>query len=128
MLDIVAHEPEGGVLQKDIAERQELSIKYLDHIIRALKRSNLIVNVGGRKSGYRLKRKPQSISIYDIYLAFEQELCIVDCISNFSSCEMEKNCKTRRCWCNLNKVIVNYLSGLTLKDIMNSNYLVEKTV
>lgn len=119
MLDIATHESEGGVLQKDIAERQDLSIKYLDHIIRALKKRNLISSVSGRKSGYRLNRKPCEISLYDVYLAFEPELCVVSCLSDSSSCDMEDKCKTKGCWGKLNSVIINYLTSVSLECVMN---------
>ncbi|NLB92194.1 MAG: Rrf2 family transcriptional regulator, partial [Bacteroidales bacterium] len=56
MLEIASHPAEQGVFQKDIAENQEISIKYLDHIIRDLKVAGLLVNAKGKKSGYVLTR------------------------------------------------------------------------
>ena len=75
-------EREEGTLQKEIAENQDVSIKYLDHIIADLKAAGLIVNVGGKKSGYRLNKPAEDITIYDIYVAFENELVIIDCLHN----------------------------------------------
>ena len=60
---------EEGTLQKEIAENQDVSLKYLDHIIASLKSAGLIVNAGGKKSGYRLNRPAEEISIYDVYSA-----------------------------------------------------------
>ena len=63
-------EREGGTFQKEIAESQDVSVKYLDHIIASLKKAGLIHNVGGKKSGYVLTKSPHEISIYDVYSAF----------------------------------------------------------
>ena len=67
-----------GVLQKEISERQEISLKYLDQIIASLKASGLIANSEGRMSGYTLSKDPGKISVYDLYKAFEHELNIID--------------------------------------------------
>jgi Rrf2 family protein len=79
-----------GMFQKEISERQEISYKYLDHIISALKTKGLISNVDGKKSGYRLAKKPEEISVYDIYKAFEPALQIVDCIGEHGECVRAK--------------------------------------
>ncbi len=81
MLELALNENRGnGTLQKEIAENQDVSIKYLDHIIADLKAAGLIVNVAGKKSGYRLTRSSKQISVYDIYSAFDDELAIIDCL------------------------------------------------
>jgi Rrf2 family protein len=126
MLEIASDESGDGVFQKDIAEKQDLSVKYLDHIIRALKKQNLVSNVAGKKSGYRLSRKPSLITLYDIYLAFEPELSIVHCVSGDASCDKEGECKVAECWGSLNKIIVDYLQGETLDKVMNSGCSIDK--
>jgi Rrf2 family protein len=125
LIEIANYQNEGGVLQKDIAERQNLSVKYLDQIIRALKERDLVSTVRGRKSGYQLNREASQITVYDIYLAFESDLCIVDCISENVTCALEEDCKSKSCWGNLNKVIMDYLSGVTLEDVIKSPYCVD---
>jgi len=67
MIEIALNENQSGVLQKDIAKNQQLSEKYLDQIIASLKVSGLIVNAGGKKSGYILNKPLSEIKIYDIY-------------------------------------------------------------
>ena len=71
---------EGGTFQKDIAKNQDVSVKYLDHIISSLKKAELVSNVGGKKSGYELTRSANDINIYDVYAAFEDDLAIIDCL------------------------------------------------
>ena len=70
MLEIAMNKEQDGVFQKDIAKNQNISIKYLDHIIHSLKASRLIVNVRGKKSGYTLTREPSEITMFDIHNAF----------------------------------------------------------
>ena len=71
MIEIADCRNSEGILQKDIAERQQISVKYLDYIISALKLKGLIRNVGGRGSGYVIARPAVDITMLDIYTAFE---------------------------------------------------------
>lgn len=106
-----------GIFQKDISERQQISYKYLDHIISALKTKGLITNVEGKKSGYKLARRPEEITIYDIYKAFEPALQIVDCIGEDGECVKKEKCASRDLWCGLNKKIIEHLDAITLKEL-----------
>ena len=101
-----------GLFQKDISLRQGISYKYLDHIISALKTHGLIVNVEGKKSGYRLSRTPELISTYDVYKAFEAELRIAETGDEVIQLEVVKEL-----WEGLNKTIIGYLKSHTLKDL-----------
>lgn len=125
MLEIARAENSGGVFQKDIAENQSLSLKYLDHIIQSLKTSNLIRNAKGKKSGYILTRKPEEITIFDIHRAFEPGICLVECLSGNYSCDMSENCLTRGFWGHLNNLIINYFKSVTLNDLMNQRISLE---
>lgn len=106
-----------GLLQKEISERQDISYKYLDHIISALKAKGLIVNVEGKKSGYRLSRPPKDITVYDVYTSFEPELLIVDCLSPEGKCTNEKACAAQDLWFGLNNQIISYLKSHNLKEL-----------
>lgn len=117
MLEIARNEYK-GIFQKEIAQNQDLSNKYLDHIIHALKTAGLIINIKGKKSGYRLSKKPEEISLFEIHQAFEPELCLVECISKDYDCEREKKCVARGVWKQLNSLVVNYLKSVSLADIM----------
>lgn len=115
MLDLALYaDEESGVYQKDISKRQHVTIKYLDQIISALKRAGLIENVGGKKSGYRLGRPAEKISIYDIFLAFEEELAIIDCLVEGKSCPRKKHCVLKNFWCELNENIRSGMESMNL--------------
>lgn len=122
MIEIARDRSQEGVLQKDIALAQSLSNKYLDHIIHALKTSGLIANVKGKKSGYKLTRNPDQITIFDIHKAFEPDLCLVECLSANYQCDRRKICEAQKFWKGLNKVIAGYMKSVTLADlVLNSN-------
>ncbi|MEN6457009.1 MAG: Rrf2 family transcriptional regulator [Prolixibacteraceae bacterium] len=125
MLDVAANESQGGVFQKDIAERQHISIKYLDQIIYALKTAGLIINTKGKKSGYKLSRKPSEITVLDVHNAFEHGICIIDCMSPSFTCEMKDTCMIQGFWGKLNSMISDYLKNATLQDIINRKELME---
>jgi Rrf2 family protein len=117
MMEIALQDYSKGVFQKDISSNQDISFKYLDQIISALKAAHLITNVKGKKSGYTLTRHPSHITIYDIHKAFEPDLAIVDCLSEMIDCSREKYCAPRDLWEGLNDTIVEYLQNYTLEDL-----------
>ena len=121
MLEIALDETESGVFQKDIADRQGISIKYLDNIIASLKTSGLIINLKGKKSGYKLTRKPSKIKIIDIYNAFEPGVAIVDCINRKYVCKLAITCGVRNFWKGLNSTITEYFESFTLEDLIKEH-------
>lgn len=118
MLEIAKCDSENGIYQKDIAKNQNLSYKYLDHIINSLKVAGLVTKAAGRKSGYVLTRDPSEISINDIHNAFEPGICVVDCLSHNYNCKKEQQCASRGFWGQLNNQIIDYLKSTSLQDLM----------
>ena len=121
MLEIALDETENGVFQKDIAVRQKISIKYLDNIIASLKTADLIINIKGKKSGYKLTHKPGKIKIIDIYNAFEPGVAIVDCINRKFVCDLASTCGVRSFWQGLNNTITAYFESFTLEDLIKEH-------
>lgn len=128
ILEIALNECENGIYQKDIAEHQSISYKYLDHIINALKVAGLVTKAAGRKSGYVLTRKPSEITIHDIHNAFEPGVCVVDCLSRNHSCKREGICASKGFWGQLNNQIIEYLKSTTLQDLMNEQVKLDDIV
>jgi len=117
-----------GIIQKDIAQSQDISNKYLDHIIHALKASKLISNVKGKKSGYKLTRKPSEISLYDIHNAFEPGICIIDCLSGNYECKRQTDCLAVGFWKNLNDLIVDYFKSVTMDDLIRKKIKISNNI
>ena len=110
-------EKEGGTFQKEIAESQDVSVKYLDQIISALKKAGLIVNIGGKKSGYILAKPANEISIYDVYLAFEANLAIIDCLLSNGECPRKEMCVMKDYWCELNQTIRSSMESMNMEEM-----------
>ncbi|MDX8337623.1 Rrf2 family transcriptional regulator [Draconibacterium sp. IB214405] len=119
ILEIALSDSETGIYQKDISAHQNISYKYLDHIINSLKVANLVTKAGGRRSGYVLTREPDEITVYDIHNAFEPGICVVDCVSHNFTCKREGICASHGFWGELNNQIITYLKSTTIADLMN---------
>jgi len=120
ILEIAQSDPEIGIYQKDISANQNISYKYLDHIINSLKVAGLVSKAGGRRSGYILTRKPEEITIYDIHNAFEPGICVVDCLSHNYTCKRQGICASQGFWGELNNQIIKYLKATTIADLMQN--------
>jgi len=116
MIFLAMKKDEHSVLQKEIAEAEDISFKYLDQIISELKAAGLIETAGGKKSGYRLTMKPSEITVYDIYKAFNSELKILDCLDN-AICEKINKCAAQEFWQNLNSSIMQIMKSTTIAEL-----------
>jgi Rrf2 family protein len=117
MIELAMISGNGGILQKDISKNQDISMKYLDHIVAHLKAAGLVNNAGGKKSGYRLARSAESISVYDIYRAFNYDLSVTDCLSEKGLCRRDRICAARDFWKKLNEKIISYMDSVKLSDL-----------
>lgn len=117
-----------GLHQKEIAEHQNLSEKYLDPIIAGLKTAGLVINAGGKKSGYVLARPPEEITIFDIYRAFEPELAIIHCQDKPVTCFVSRICVANEFWMDLNESITNHMKDVTLHDIVKKHIKIKKSI
>ena len=123
MIAIASDKTGNGVYQKDISTSEDISIKYLDHIIHGLKSGGLITTVRGKKSGYILTKPSSQITMFDIHNAFENGICVIDCMSLNYKCDKESLCKTQVFWQGLNKVVLDYFQNTTLEDLMQKEKL-----
>ena len=117
MIELCHSENSHGILQKDIAKNQQLSEKYLDPIISALKTKGLIINVAGKKSGYILNKPKAEITLFDIFNSFENGPEIVPCMNKYNICDRSNNCVAKGCWTELNDIVANYMKNTTLEDL-----------
>lgn len=128
MIEIAMDKSGKGVFQKQIAENQAISLKYLDQIIHALRTAGLVMAVRGRKSGYILTRKPADITMMDIHSAFEPGICVIDCLSSNIICDRTNKCSARGFWGGLNNKIIKYFKTVTLQDMIDEQSCLDDTV
>lgn len=106
---------------KDISRRQSISPRYLEQIFQDLKRGGLLKSRRGPQGGYFLARKPHEITVYQIIMAAEGEMALVDCVKSGKGCkkecELEAECVTQKVWREASKRLNDYLESVTLKDL-----------
>lgn len=121
MIDLSQHDSSGYITLKDISERQEISIKYLEQITSLLSKFGLLQSVRGPQGGYRLAKPTSEYTVGEILRITEGDLAPVACLSTpVNTCPKAKDCITLNLWTGLNKVINDYLDGWTLEDLINS--------
>jgi len=119
MIDLAENQPEGYLPMKEVAQRQGISLKYLERILPVLAKNNFIEGVQGKGGGYRLTRQPEEYRVGDILRLTEGDLAPVSCLScGAEPCDREAVCRTHSLWTGFNRVINDYLDGVTLADLM----------
>lgn len=119
MLDLAKNQGDGYVPMKEVAKRQELSLKYLEQILPALTKNKLVEGVQGKKGGYRLTREPKDYKIGEILRVTEKNLAPVSCLGeNAIACERRNECKTISFWKGLYSVIIEYVDSKSLEDLI----------
>ncbi len=121
MIDVAAHDEEGCVPLKDVAERQGISKKYLEQVVSPLVSQSLLKVTRGHKGGYQLTRKPKEITCAQIVSATENGLELLDCLSGEVVCEREGICASKNIWGGLERTMTEYLESITLQDILDNN-------
>ncbi|MDE6419818.1 MAG: Rrf2 family transcriptional regulator [Lachnospiraceae bacterium] len=122
MLDLAKHQNDGYISLGEIAERQEISKKYLEQIVPLLGHADFLLTSRGFQGGYRLARPASDYTVKEILRLTEGSLAPVTCVSdNPATCERSADCPTLPLWQGLNKVIDDYLSGITLQDLADGN-------
>lgn len=119
MLDLAQNQKDGYVPMKNVASRQNLSLKYLEQILPMLKQHGLLEGIQGKGGGYRLTKKPEEYVIGEILRVTEKELAPVSCLAeNSAECPRKNVCKTFGFWNGLYDVINTYIDSKTLADLL----------
>ena len=102
----------------EISINESISRKYLENIFKLLKKSKIIKSVRGREGGYALMKTPAEITLFEIASAIEGGVVLVNCVDNEGFCERTSECGVRNFWGDYQNYIKEYLSGITLADIL----------
>lgn len=119
MLDLAENGGEDAFIpMKEVAQRQQISLKYIERITPYLTKGGLIEGVHGKGGGYKLSRKSSEYTIGEILRLTEGELAPVKCLEkNAEPCERALDCKTLPMWKNFYKIANNYFDSITLEDL-----------
>lgn len=118
LIDIAENQGEGYVSLRSVANRQELSEKYMEIIARELLRNGLIVARRGKEGGYRLSRAPKEYGVKEIIEAMEGPLLTVTCLGDGQQCDRMAECRTLPLWRGMGEALSDYLQQYTLLDLV----------
>ena len=129
LLDLAEHRNGGYIPIKEVAARQETSLKYVEKLMPALKNAGLIDSTHGLGGGYRLTREPDGYTLWEILRLAEGDLAPVACLQeNAAACSRAAECRTLLVWEKYYELTKDYFSGITLADLMNNpqadNYVI----
>jgi len=118
ILDMAQHHNKGPIQLGDIAKRQNVSLKYLEQIIRPLKRANYVKSFRGSKGGHMLNKPPEEITVGEVVALLEGGARLTNCSANPETCERVDSCLTRYLWIEASKAMFEKLSNITFADLM----------
>ncbi len=122
MIDLAEQSSDSFVPLKDIAQRQNISQKYIEAIMAILSKNGFVDGVHGKGGGYKLNRKPKDYKVGEILTLTEGTLAPVACLEcGAAPCEREKDCRTLPLWTELDKRISGYLNSVSIADLMKKN-------
>ncbi len=119
MIDLAEHQTTGYIPLKEIAERQEISEKYLESILKLLVKGKLLTGLRGKGGGYRLNHAPEQYTVWSVLILTEDSLSPVSCLTaDAPSCERAAECRTLPMWQKLDDMIRDYFEHITIADLM----------
>ena len=119
MIDLAEHAGEGNIPLKDVAERQEISKKYLEIIVKELVRGGLVSGMSGKGGGYRLCRNPEEYTVGEIIELMEGTLAPVACLApGCPECPRKEFCKTLPMWTEYDSMVRGFFYGKKLSDLV----------
>ena len=121
LVDLARHNDQGPIQIGEISKRQDISVKYLEQLIRPLKQASMVTSVRGPKGGHMLAKNPKNITLGQIVRLFEGQAELVECISNPEQCNMSDDCQVRLAWKEATRVLYEKLDSTTIADLVKSN-------
>lgn len=119
MIDLAENQIGKYIPMKDVAQRQGLSLKYLEKILPVLAKNRMIEGVHGKGGGYKLTRAPEEYRVGDILRLVEGDLAPVSCLEcGAEPCERMNECRTISMWTGFNRMMNEYFDGITIADLM----------
>jgi Rrf2 family protein len=118
MLELALRRGSGPVLIKQVAEAQEIPVKYLEHVLTLLRVAGLVKAYRGPRGGYVLARDPGEITLNQMLTALEGPVSLVHCQEMPEECTRSKTCVTQDIWTDISTRMIDFMDGITLEDIV----------
>jgi Rrf2 family cysteine metabolism transcriptional repressor len=119
IIELAQHEEKRPLQLKAIAERQDISVKYLEQLMSLLRSSGFVRSVRGSKGGYVLARPADQIRLSEIFRALEGSVTTAECTEDADYCGRSADCIAREVWMEVEAAIHNVLSGITLAELVH---------
>jgi Rrf2 family transcriptional regulator, cysteine metabolism repressor len=119
VLELAENFGKGPLQTRVIAKNQDISVKYLEQIMAALKSVGLIRSQRGAKGGYILANPPEKIKLCDVFDVFEGPVVTVECVANDKYCAKAHDCIARTIWVEVQQAVRNVLQSMTLQDVID---------
>ncbi len=121
LIDMAEHNSNKYIKLKEIAERQEISEKYLESIVKELVNHHIVVGLRGKGGGYKLSKAPDEINVGEVLRFMEGSLAPVACLEdNSTPCPKAPFCRTLDFWRGLDQIIRNYTDSFTISDLVKT--------
>ncbi|MDD5795688.1 MAG: Rrf2 family transcriptional regulator [Oscillospiraceae bacterium] len=118
MIDLAVYSNGDYIALKDIAKRQEISLKYLEQVISLLNKAGFLQSMRGNNGGYKLAKNPKEYTAGDILRATEGSLAPISCLQNTpNQCERRDKCTTISFWEKYYQIVTDYVDNVTLNDL-----------
>lgn len=118
LLELALHQGEGPVLLKDISQRQQIPLQYLEHLITPLIAAGMVLSTRGPRGGVSLAKPPEEIRLSEVIQLLEGSVAPVECINNPGVCSRSELCVTRDIWGEMKKAVNGVLESTTLQDLV----------
>jgi Rrf2 family cysteine metabolism transcriptional repressor len=127
ILELAVGYGEGPIQIKTIADREDISNKYLEQLIAMLKAAGLVRSVRGPRGGYTLAKPPSDIRLDEVFSTLEGPLVAVDCLEHPTFCPKCTDCVTRRIWSQMQDAVLDVLRTKTLQDMVDMSKGMDKS-
>ncbi len=118
VIELAQHEGKRPLQLKMIAERQGISVKYLEQLMSLLRSSGFVRSIRGSKGGYILARSPEQIRLSEVFRCLEGPVTTAECTEDKDYCERAADCVAREVWVQVEEAIQRVLNSITLADLV----------
>lgn len=121
LIHLASQEPGTLVNVKEASKHEGVSAKYLEQIIRPLKKAGMLSVARGAYGGYMIGRDPAAITVFEVFELLEDGPMLMDCLDDTAACTRRQQCSTLDFWLDFRSLITDHLKGVTIADLVRSN-------
>ncbi len=118
IIELAQHKTEEPLQLKVIAQRQNISVKYLEQLITVLKSAGFVRSIRGSKGGYVLAKAAEEIRLSDVFKCLEGSVTTAECVEDENYCQKSADCVARDLWVQVERAIEDVLQSVTLQDLV----------